>query len=467
VSGDPLSPPSHRRAGDVAVGLVLLGYLIACAVGLPLFADGSLYLFSIATELRPTVPNLRWTATLPQLPAVTAFALGAELPLGRLIFSAGYAAVPAVSLAGCWLLVRRRQPALLLFVLLSYLALQLNFSGVSELLGALLLTWPLVLAMLVLPARRWVVAYALASGPLLLFLHPLAFLLCFGLALLAWLTGGGDDRARRIWRRVGFWLAAHGVVRLLWTAFGLNVYERGRLNAPSALNYLLAETTAQHLLLLVVAVAILLAARTLPARSAPAAGAEPPVRVAAFATGLLPVGAIWVGAEFVLGEGITLKSAATFAVGLLAMTVVSWLVLTGRAGRCVAHGVPSPAPLLCGVAVLALLLAKSTAWWTATRSLQNIVSGTDATCIAFGPQEPYGLQWPWMRIVDDWATPFTALATRPFVPNLDGRGPQPVALLLSRDGCELLRRTGEVRFTDWLSRPFESVDRAFGPLRRP
>ena len=153
-----------RRAGDLAVGLAVCGYLIAALVGLPLFEDGSLYLFVIATEHAPELPNLRVSGTLPQLPAVAAFALGADLPVGRLVFSAGYAAVPLITLVGCWWLLRRRSPALLLLVLPSFVGLQLNFSGVSELLSGLYLTWPLLLGMLLSPERRWVMACLLYTS---------------------------------------------------------------------------------------------------------------------------------------------------------------------------------------------------------------------------------------------------------------------------------------------------------------
>jgi hypothetical protein len=456
----------QRLAGDLAVGMVLCGLSIACLVWLPLFADGSHYFFVVATEWGPVLPNLRVTAILPQLPAAAAFVLGAELPLGRVLFSAGYTAVPAASLLACWWLLRRRQEGLLLFVLLSFLALQLNFSGVSELLSSLYLTWPLVLGMILIPGRGWVKAYAVAAGPLLLLLHPLAFMLCFGLALLAWLTGRRASGLQPTWQRIGLWLLASGAARLLWTAFGLNAYERGRLNPSSALNYLLTETLAQHLLLATILLAVLAAPWVLAARQGDVAGVERRGRLLTLVVGAALAGAIWVGMELVLGQGVVLKSAATFGTGVLAMAAVSWLMLRGRAAP-PAGSLPALIQLLCGVAILVLLLAKSTAWWTATRSLQNLVASSEAACIRFGAGEPYGLQWPWMSVVDDWATPFTALATRPFVPSVDGTGPQPVALLLAGDRCELLRRTDEVRFTGWMSRPFEVVDGAFGPLRRP
>lgn len=469
----PRQPPADdaalARAGDLAVGLAVCGYLISAAVGLPLFEDGSYYLFVIATEHTPELPNLRFPAMLPQLPAAAAFVLGADLTVGRTLFAASYGAIPLLSLLACWWLLRRRAPALLLLVLPSFLALQLNFSGVSELLTALYLTWPLLLAMLLLPGHRRVMALAVAWGPLLLLLHPLAFVFCFGLAGVAWLIAGQgrertDPGARIAWRRIAVWLAANGLVRLLWTALGLNDYERGRLNPSSALNYVLGETPAQHLLVALLILATLLALWTLLRSRARTGGARRLVTVLSLA---LPV-TLWVGGEFILGRGIVLKSAITVGVGLLGMASVVLLVLTRRDLPTLACArVPATAVRLAGIALLALLLAKSSAWLTGVRGLQDIVADTDAACIGFGADAPYSLQWPWMAIVDEWSAPLTALVTRPFVPRADGAGFQPVAIMLKRDGCAVLQATGEARLPADTRISFERLNAAFGPLRPP
>lgn len=465
-------PPDENallRAGDLAVGLAVCGYLISAAVGLPLFEDGSFYLFVIATEHAAELPNLRFSAMLPQLPAVAAFVLGADLSVGRTLFSASYGAIALLSLLACWRLLRSRAPALLLLVLPSFLALQLNFSGVSELLTALYLAWPLLLAMLLLPGHRRVMALAVAWGPLLLLLHPLAFIFCFGLAAVAWFVAGQDPAridpsAGMAWRRIAVWLAANGLARLMWTAFGLNDYERGRLDPSSALNYVLGETPAQHLLVALLIVATLLALWTLRRRREPAGGA----RGLATVLSLALLATLWVSGEYILGRGIVLKSAITVGVGLLGMASVVLLALartglpTAACGRATAMAVR-----LAGIALLALLLAKSAAWLTGVRGLQSIVADTDAACIRFGADTPYGLQWPWMAIIDAWSAPATALVTRPFVPRADGAGFQPVAILLKRDGCQVFHATGEARLPADTRISFKRLDAAFGPLRPP
>lgn len=466
-----------RHAGDFAVGLAVCGYLIAAAVGLPLFEDGSFYFFTIVTEHAAVVPNLRASAVLPQLPAVGAFLLGADLALGRFIFSAAYMAIPLGTLIGSWLLLRRRAPVLLLLVLPSFLALQLNFSGVSELLSGLYLTWPVLLAMLLLPQRRWVMALAIVWGPLLLLLHPLAFIFCVGLGLVAWLRSLAssewlESRQCILWRRIGLWLVANGLARVAWTVFGLNAYERGRLSPSSALGYVFGETAAQHLLLAILVCVTLLCFWTLH-RCQRASWMSRALMVLLW---LALVICAWVSAEYLLGEGIVLKSAVTLGVGLLGMAAVTWLVLRSEAGRslrwqvdrgAVCNRLPSTAMRVLGVALLMLLLAKASTWWTGVRGLQDIVASSDDACIRFGANEPYSLQWPWMVIVDSWPTPFTALVTRPFVPTSDGGQFQPIAVLLKHDDCEQLSTTGMLHLPVGVSLPFESVDAALGPLRHP
>jgi len=76
-----------------------------------------------------------------------------------------------------------------------------------------------------------------------------------------------------------------------------------------------------------------------------------------------------------------------------------------------------------------------------------------------------------MQIIDDWATPMSALAFRPRLPDL-GQGSavdgiETIPLLLPGDGCARLTRTGEAHLTSWLWRRWELLEARFGPLRRP
>jgi hypothetical protein len=81
---------------------------------------------------------------------------------------------------------------------------------------------------------------------------------------------------------------------------------------------------------------------------------------------LVLLSACWVRAELILGHGIVLKSAITIAVGLLGTAALTLVALRAGSERVPA---PSTALRLAGVTLLVLVLAKSAAWWRATRGL--------------------------------------------------------------------------------------------------
>ena len=489
-----------RRTVDGGLLLIAGAYLIAALVGLPLFGDGGYYFFKLVTDGTLLLPNLRYTAVLPQLPGWAVASITTDPLLLRHIFSASYQSLPWLSLGACWLLVRRRMPRLMLLPLLSLSVTLVNFSAVSELLSGLYLVWPLVLAMALMPERPWVRVYAFVSGPLLLALHPMAFVLAFALALaalfIAWREPASPGYGRGRWRWLAGWLTLFGSLRLLWTAFGINAYERGVLTDTGMANYLLPETPAQYLLLIfasfgglifVADILLLRVARrySWARRAAGWGGAWGAGLGLGFCCALLALSALVVSTEFVLGDGIKLKAAATFVVAVLLMglaflagSALGGLAPKGSAPVASANIEP-PEPdtaqlnsrawpfRLVVAAILLLVLAKSSAWWTATRGLQDAVADSSGPCIAFAVDRPFGLQWPWMNSIDDWVAPINALAFRPRIPRADGQGIEPIPLLLPYDGCQLLERTGEAHFTDWMHRPWTLLDERFGPLRRP
>ncbi|MGB5831320.1 MAG: hypothetical protein WBG92_04945 [Thiohalocapsa sp.] len=462
-----VSDASVRRAFDASLLLLTCAYAVAALVGLPLFGDGGYYYFKLATDSEALLPNLRYTAVLPQLPGLVAAQFTADPLLLRHVFSISYQSLPWLSLVACWLVVRHRMPRLILPPLLSLSANLLNFSSVSELLSGLYLVWPLVLAMALTPERAWVRVYAFLSGPLLLALHPITFALAFGLAAAAAFIAWRQPNLRLAWRWLAGWVGLNGLGRLLWTVLGANAYERGTLTDSGMVHYLITETVAQHLLLVAVLLCGLVAAGAWLARPRT-------LRNALTGWGLplaclmLTVLAIGVSAEFVMGQGIKLKAGATFVVALLLM-MLAFLVGGSEASRPgVVDGKSSRASLpyqLIVAAILIMVLAKSAAWWTATRGLQDAIADSNGPCIHFAVDRPYGLQWPWMNIVDDWVAPVNGLAFRPRVPRADGQGVEPIPLLLPGDGCDRLERTGEAYLTEWMYRPWAVLNARFGPLR--
>lgn len=461
---DPRTPGEGRTEGEWwspptigwSLAAIGLAYAVSGLAGLPLFADGAYYFLKLVLDGAPEVPNLRFAAVLPQLPALALLGLTDGVTLLRHAFSLGYVALPVLSLAACWFCVRRRAPALILFPALFLVANQINFSAVSELLASLYLTWPFALAAILYPRSRVVWAYGVLIAVLLPLLHPMSFVLSFLLAGIAALNARLWPPMRPVWAWLGAALAVSGVLRLGWTLLGANAYERSHAAPADAVRYLLPETPAQSLLLLMTLFLGLALAVTATRRSGSGTW-----RWRLVDTGflLLPAIGASIAVEVLNGEGIQLKAGMVYLAAVLLMGLAVSLALDSGTGVRVSslHTRRWTGYLLsCSLTIVLLLSAKSAAWWTATRVLINTTASAEVACIRFGPQEPYALQWPWMTILDNWAAPLNALVFR---------GPWPIPLLLPGDGCEALARTGLARLDSWIQYPESRLESRFGPLR--
>ncbi|CRI67156.1 membrane hypothetical protein [Thiocapsa sp. KS1] len=444
---------SGRHALNLGLALVVFAFVPGALLGLPLFGDGAYYFFKVALDGVPLVPNLRVGAVLPQIPALAASWLIEDARLLRHIFSFAYGGLPAASLLLCWLVARKRAPELVLLPLLFMVANQINFSAVSELLVSLYLAWPFVLLAALAPHRRPTWMYGAALAPLLLVLHPLNFALAGLLSLVAVSRAGSGGPAGRIWVRLALAFGVCALLRLVWTLIGANDYERSVTEPDSVARYLLPDTLSQGVLLTWVVVLALLVALRLIVGAGRRGGVE---RLLWPGFLLLPIIGVPVAADILAGEGIKLKAALTFPIALLLMGLA--VAIAGRTVVADARGIRSLGRLVLVGALTVTLIAtaKSAAWWTATRGLMNATASAETACLPFGPEEPYALQWPWMAIIDDWATPMNALVFR---------APWAIPLLLPGEGCRRLEQTGQARLSTWIRRPAAQLEATFGPLR--
>lgn len=468
-----------RRIIDAGILSVGVSSLYAAAVGLPLYGDGALYFVEIILEEAPLFPNARYSAMLPQLPVLLATASTDDVTLLRHAFSLGYAALPFLSLLVCWLLVRHTRPQLILFPALFLVANQVNFSAVSELVMSLYLAWPFAFLATLYPNRSVTWVYGLVVAPTLVFLHPFAFAVLILLGFMAWKVGRRADVKRGPWARMAALFTGLGLARLLWSAVGLNEYERSRLQLDSAINYLFPDTWAQNwLLVAVVLAAVALAIRpghrsgsdpradSGPAAEPPAASVErvlPGSRrsgLRAWVTWLTCVAVAVLGlavaVEVSAGEGVELKSGVTFFLALFLMAIAFF---SGTR----ADGPRSPRQsailyLLFAATTVTMASAKASIWSQSTVGLMEALANAPEACVPFGPEQPPGLQYPYMTPVDNWTAPMNALVFR---------AAHPIPLLLPNDGCQKLADTGIAYLTPWFGRPRLSLEHRFGPLRHP
>lgn len=446
---------SSRATLQLGLFLIVCAYALMASVGLPLFGDGAYYLFTLVLDGVPEIPNLRFAGVLPQLPVLVVRWVNDDVRLLRHVFAFAYVAPPVLSLTVCWVLARRRAPVLILLPTLFLVADQINFSAVSELLMSLYLAWPFVLMAVLAPESRVAWTYGASLTLLLPLLHPLTFALCGLLSLIAWQRSRSGDASARTWVWLARAFVASAALRLIWTLVGANAYERSLSDPASAVGYLMTDTLLQGALLtLTVFLAVLLWL----------SGGAAPGRRGSLLNGMLAAGfvllallGLLVAGELVLGTGVKLKAAVTYPIGLLLMALAA---ATGsRVVRASTEcRVPRIARLfLIGTLTVAILgCAKSIAWWTATHGLMNATASAEGSCLRFGPEEPYDLQWPWMAIVDNWSAPINALLFR---------GPWPIPLLLPGDGCRILAETGKAHLSHWIQRPAERLEARFGPLR--
>lgn len=461
----------------IAAGFVLLGLsaAVSAVVGLPLYGDGALYFLEMVLEREPLVPNQRFGAVLPQLPLVLTMAMTDQVTFLRHVFCLGYGLLPFLSALTCWLIVRDREPELILFPALFLAANQINFSAVSELLLCLYLGWPFLLFACLQPSGPKIAVFGSVLAPLLFFLHPLAFLLLLFLGLVLLFLGRADGRESRWWGWIAVLFLGLGLLRLLWSLLGVNAYERSYLRSESAAYYLFPDSPVQAgLLCAVLLLGIAMAARLswLPSTRAqadvpPSSGnsgdggwehrlspflARPPLLwLLAASTAVLGLA---VAAEIHAGVGVKLKSAVVFP---LALALMALAVVVARPSRLQRRGaIWVPFFLLISLVVAVIGLSKAQVWARATSDLAAAMAASSTACIRFGPDQPQALQSARMSPVDNWTAPINALIFQT---------EKPAALLLPGDGCRILAEKRVVYFTTWFARPLGVLERPFGPFR--
>jgi hypothetical protein len=417
---------------------VLAGVAVAAVAGLPLFQDGSSYLFEILLT-RSAVRHHRASVLLIQLPTIVTAKLvakldiddGRGLALVRLVFSASYALVPLIALGLSWLILRRTRQELLIWPALIILFVNLvNFSWVSELLIGVQLCCPLLLAWIVAPGRRgtWITTAVLL--PIVCLLHPLISPVLLVIAMAMFYAHGRNGTAGAAV------FASAAVLRALASTLSLTAYEASFL-APTEMREYLILTSWENVLFLLAALAI----GVVCWRARAAATTERELRMA-YRTCMVVAGgaAAVLVAQYIVHRPYPFPLKTGLAVAVAAALMLATAVDTRAAVSPIEARERIRLVTVLACVFLAVVVAKSLMWRSAVASLARSVASVDGGCV-----EPVTPEFAWLHraphtIIDNWALPTLALVTQ------DSR---PRTLLLQPGDCRRFFETRMVQIDPW------------------
>jgi len=476
--------------------LVAVPLLVAAFVGLPLFQDGSSYLLELMTS-QSAVRHHRYSVLFVQAPSIAAVRLSAladldprsALTIVRGVFSFSYAIVPFVALAWSWLLVRRRDPAMMIWPVAAILLLNVvNFSGVSEILLATQLAMPLMLAASQRHPSSLANTTILALVPVILLLHALVAVLFVGLAcgmaLCARRLNARD--ARRAWMFSALFGGA-ALARLVLDAWLATGYERSLWGGPAIADYFMARFATTCFLAIATGSALWFAhRRAVPERAIVAAACgftalmvwtslqnlaglrefdEQPVpllmllgamliamtalavhrhgsqRLSAADRAMLILpwsAASAIVTHYALLESFPLKTGAT---ALFAAVLLVFTALDSTRDHPPAEMQHRELFVLNAAAIFAVLvLGKAAIWDAATTRLAQYLGASTAACV-----EIDDASLDWVRrspgaILNNWSLPTLGLVNAPL---------QPPVLLLEAGDCDRFARSGEIAVDPW------------------
>jgi len=494
---EPVRAVGGRSAHWITALLVAVPLLIVAIVGLPLFQDGSSYLLELMTS-QSAVRHYRYSVLLVQAPSIVALKLSAladldprsALTVVRGIFSLSYAILPLVALVWSWLLVRQRDPAMMLWPVAAILLLNVvNFSGVSEILLATQLAFPLVLAASQQHPSRFANTTILMLVPVILLLHALVAVLYVGLAC------GMALRARRLSERDASraWILAAvfggaAFVRLALDAWLATDYERGMWGGAALADYFSAQFETMCFLVIatgstlwfgfrrhgferaVVVVSIGLTALTFGTALRNLTGTrgldEQPVPLLALHGVILIAMAVhairrpaasqqmssadravfvllWSAAAAVMTHYTRLESfpLKTGATALIAAALLVFAAFDSTRDQPPFDVRRRELFVLNAAAVFAtLVLSKAAIWDVATTRLARGLAASTTSCVEI---DDTALDWVRRSpgaILNNWSLPTLGLVSAPL---------RPPVLLLEAGDCERFTRSGEIVVDPW------------------
>jgi hypothetical protein len=479
---------------------VSLALLLSAWVGLQLFQDGSSYLLEMLID-HSAVRHGRVSILLFQYPTIflikTFSDWGADtletLLLVRLAFNLNYAIAPFISIVLSWLVVRKKREELFIWAAFVILFVNLvNFSWVSELLIAVQLSCPLLLALLQNPRSKTFWSLFLFLTPFFFFLHPLVVALYLGLAAVSAYIAYREPTYRSVARlsMILFLLAALG--RGVYSFFTLNPYEVSLVTSGEASNYF-APTRWENILFLMTAVEVaflvllsrwILNARRLimnvitgfvlfqafvflllntafllRANPSPLVILSCIVAPALFQfwyvrsnTSTLNTRTLYLGyiflsvmagfllmAQYVSSDRMfTLKTGLALFAALLILLMAA--IDSGRDHTADEHLWRFRFVVVFAMIFTGVMIAKSLMWWAAVHKLEQSLLQTEGSCLEITSAEFRWLETSPYTIINNWSLPSLALVIQ---------DEQPRKALLAQNDCRVLQETGMIQVDPW------------------
>jgi hypothetical protein len=484
---------------------VLLSLIGSAVVNLQLFQDGSSYLFELLVSLS-AIRHHRISVIVIQLPTVVADRLltalqvdpDSRLQILRLMFSLSYSSIPLISLNLSWLVLRNRNEELFIWPALIILCINLvNFSWVSELLIALQLACPLLLASILIPGTKLSLILTIALLPVVFFLHSLVSLSFFAIAAGAAYVSYKKGQIGEAARLGALIFVIAGVLRGIVSLYLMNPYESIFLQWETMRDYLFA-TSMENRFFLIASLAIgliCLLARSIVNRqsvvmmilsvilSAYVLGVVLFLNNLDFLSSFNKVVILlgWIGAVIICHYH---RYRSYSLQGNLALLYIASMNLAAIAGFLLLSQYFSSSrgfPLKTGLTLFAFLCialmasadslremsrfertqrlrlvatlscifalvttSKSLLWYSSVQKLRQTISMTDTSCAELTSQDFSWLQRNPYRIIYNWSLPTLALVVQ------DTR---PRKLVLEEHGCQLFDELGVVQIDPWTSIP--------------
>ncbi len=156
-----------------AVITAVIAVLVAAFAGAILLYDGAWFLFALLDTHRIEIPQLRISFALMQWPAIWVAEATESVPLTRFVFSLVVMAMPPISIALCWWIVRKSAPWLIIWPAIGIFLVDLpgQMHWIATSIRTNQLFWPILMAILVgiptntIPALFILFVFAL-------FMHP-------------------------------------------------------------------------------------------------------------------------------------------------------------------------------------------------------------------------------------------------------------------------------------------------------